>query len=94
MHRVRVQNFEESEAARRETYFCQVDGEKERKCTQQSTRPNCCADAEVYGLMLEDFSFPDFAKSFASQFDCGSYDLVRLLFDCFSLYCLSTNPSG
>jgi hypothetical protein len=35
MHRLWVQDFEESEAACRETYFCQVDGEKERKCTQQ-----------------------------------------------------------
>ena len=94
MHRLWVQDFEESEAACRETYFCQVDGEKERKCIQRPTQLNCCADAEFYDLVLEDFSFPDFAESFASQFDCGSYDFVRLLFDCFSLYCLPTNPSG
>jgi hypothetical protein len=94
MHRLWVQDFEKSEAACRETNFCQVDGEKERKYTQQSTQLNWFSDAEFHDFVLEDFSFSDFAESFASQFDCGSYYLVRLLFDCFSLYCLPTNPSG
>ncbi len=81
MHRLRIQNLEESETTSRETYPSQVETEKEEVVLELRLFP------------LEDLFLPDFAESLTFQFHCRSYDFVRLLFDCLSFYGFSADTS-